>query len=99
MLEHLQDILRHTFAFMQVAQTFVGVEQHVEFVSGAIRNVDDQVGIHHVVDERNVFVADALDVVLAVTVLEHGRALQRFDSTNCGAEQILQAIASSDGAR
>ena len=99
MLEHLQDVLRYTFAFMQIAQTFVGVEQHVEFVSSAIRNVDDQIGIHHVVDERNVFVADALDVVLAITVLEHGRALQRFDSTNCGAEQILQAIARGDCAR
>ena len=96
MLEHLQDVLRHTFAFMQIAQTFVGVEQHVEFVSGAIRNVDHQIGIQHVVDERNVFVADALDVVLAVAVLEHRRALERLDGDH--ARQPVHRAAQLAGA-
>ena len=49
-------------------------------------------------NERNVFVADALDVVFAVAVLQHGRTLERFHRANGCAEQILQAIAGGDGA-
>ena len=37
------------------------------------------VGVHHVVDQRDVLVADPLDVVLAEAVAEHRRALERLD--------------------
>ena len=47
----------------------VGVEQHVELVGRAIADRRDDVGVHHVVDQRDVLVADALDVVLAEPVL------------------------------
>jgi hypothetical protein len=46
------------------------VEQHVEPVGVAIAHVDDDVRVHHVVDQRHVLVADPLDVVLAESVAQ-----------------------------
>ena len=71
--------LRHQPAVGEVAETVVGVEHHVQLVGGPVADRDDDVGVHHVVDQRDVLVADALDVVLAEAVLQHRRALQRLD--------------------
>ena len=68
----------------EVGAAGVGVEQHVELVGGAIADADDDVGVHHVVDQRDVLVADALDVVLAEAVLQHRRALERLDGDGRG---------------
>ena len=64
----------------QIGPARLGVEQQVELVADPVGDRDDEVRVHHVVDQRDVLVADALDVVLAIAVLEHGRALKRLDS-------------------
>ena len=56
-------------------------EQQIERIARRIRHRDHDVGIHDVVDEWNVLVADALDVVLAVAVAEHGRAFGASTAT------------------
>ena len=82
----------------QVAEAVVGVEQHVELVGGPVADGHDDVGVHHVVDQRDVLVADALDVVLAEAVLEHRRALERLDGDDPGAVVVLQPVAGGDRA-
>ena len=72
------------------------IEEHVEFVGGTIGDADNNIGVHHVVNQRDVLVTDALDVVFAKTVLEHCRALKCFDGNNLSSVQILQAIAGSN---
>ena len=59
---------------------------------------DHDVGVHHVVDQRNVLVADALDIVLAIAVVEHGRAFQRLDGGDLRAVPRLEIIAGGNGA-
>ncbi len=51
------------------------------------------VGVHDVVDERDVLVADALDVVVAVPVVEHGRAFEGFHGHDPGAVTLLEVVA------
>ena len=58
--------------------TLAGREEHRQLVGGPVGDPGHQVGVHHVVDERDVLVADALDVVLAEPVGQHRRALQRL---------------------
>jgi hypothetical protein len=50
------------------------------------------------VDQRDVLVADALDVVLAEAVLEHRRALERLDGDDLGAVLLLEVVAGGDRA-
>ena len=47
----------------QIVTANIGVEQQVEAVGRGLGNRRDEVGVHHVVDERHVLVADALDIV------------------------------------
>src|SRR3984893_8331216 len=54
-------------------------EQLIEAVARRVRYGDDGIGVHDVVDQRNVLVADALDVVRAVPVAQQGGAFERFD--------------------
>ena len=82
----------------QVGAAGVGVEQHVELVGGSIAHGDDDVGVHDVVDERHVLVADALDVVLAEAVLEQRRALQGLGGHDARPVALLQPVAGADGA-
>ena len=77
----------------QVVTTSRGIEQHVEFIGYTIGNRSDDVGVHHVMNEWNVLVADALNVVLAETVLEHGWALKRFNGNDLGSVLIFQMVA------
>jgi len=44
-----------------------------------------------------VFVANALNVVFAITVLKHRRAFQRLDGSNLHSERLFQVIARGDG--
>ena len=55
------------------------------------------IGVRHVVDQRNVLVADSLDVVLAESVFEHGRAFERLHRDDVRAEVVLQPISCCDG--
>ena len=63
-----------------------------------VRDGDHDVGGHHVVDERDVLVADALDVVLAEAVLEQRRALERLDGDDQRPEPLLEVVAGADRA-
>ena len=76
----------------------IAAEEQVERVARAIRHADHDVGVHDVVDQRDVLVADALDVVLAIAVLEHGRTFQRLDGDDLRAVPLLQIIAGGDRA-
>ena len=78
------------------AEPIVAGEHHLEVVGGSVADRDDDVGVHHVVDQRDVLVADALDVVLAEAVGEHRRALQRLDGHDPGAVVVLQPVAGGD---
>jgi hypothetical protein len=49
------------------------------------------------VDQRDVLVADALDVVLTEAVLQHRRALERLHGDDAGAVLLLEAVPRRDG--
>ena len=49
-------------------------------------------------NERNVFVTNALNVVLAVTVLQHCWALKRLNRNDFGSVFILETITGCNGA-
>ena len=74
------------------------VEQNVERVGAHVADRHDVVGVHHVVDQRDVLVAYALDVVLAVAVLQQGGALQRLGGHDPAAVVVLEVVARAQGA-
>ncbi len=74
-------------------------EQLIEAVACRVRYGDDGIGVHDVVDQRDVLVADALDVVLAVAVAQHGRAFERFDGGNRRPVPGFEMIAGGDRPR
>ena len=76
-----------------VGAAYVGVEDGVEPVGGLVADADHEIGIHHVVDQRHMLVADALDVVLAITVVEQRRAFDGLDHGDLGAVLGLEVIA------
>ena len=53
-------------------------------------------GVGDVVDQRDVLVADALDVVLTETVVEHRRAFERLDRHDLRSVFVLQVVACSE---
>ena len=77
----------------KIGLALAAVEQQVEGVRALIGDADHQVAVHDVVDERHVLVADALDVVRAVAVVEQGRAFDRFDHRDARAQGLLQVVA------
>src|SRR5262249_60037850 len=81
----------------QISPPDISPEQHIERISCQIRYAYDNVRVHHVVNERNVLVANALDVVLAVSIAQHGGALERLDSNDLAAVAQFQIIAGGDG--
>ena len=67
-------------------------------VGGPVTDGGDDVGVVDIVDERDVLVAYALDVVLAEAVVEHRRAFERLDGDDPGAVIVLQAVTGAQGA-
>src|SRR3954469_15840618 len=82
----------------EIAPAGIAAEEQVEPIARCVRDADHQVGVHDVVDERDVLVPDALDIVLAIAVLEHGRAFERLDGGDLRAVALLQEVAGRDGA-
>ena len=82
----------------QVGAPGIAAEEQVERVARVVRHADHDVGVHHVVDQRDVLVADALDVVLAIAVLEHGRTFERLDGGDLRAVPLLELVAGGDRA-
>jgi len=80
-------------AFGQEGAPLGGVEQHVDRIGRGVGDADDEIAVHHVLDQRDVLVADALDVVGAVAVVEHGRALGRLDRDDLRPKGRLQVVA------
>ena len=76
----------------------IGVEQGVERVGRTVADRDDVVGVHHVVDQRDVLVADALNVVVTEAVLQHRRTLERFDRHDPAAVGVLEIVAGAERA-
>ena len=72
------------------------VEQRVQPVAIAVRDADHGVGVHHVLDQRDVLVADPLDVVGPVAVIEHGRAFERLDRDDPRAVRLLHMISGAE---
>src|SRR6266511_2125812 len=81
----------------QVAASGIAAEKQIERIAGQIGHADDEVGIHDVVDQRDVLVPDALDVVLAVSIAEHGRAFDGLGRGDLGAVPRFQVVAGRDG--
>ena len=77
----------------QIRATHIGVEQRIQLVATRIRDAGDRVGVHDVLNQRNVLITDALDVVRTVAVIEHGRALSRLDGNDAGAVFGLEVVA------
>src|SRR5271166_4344043 len=59
----------------QITASDITPEQGIERIAGEIGHADHHVGVHHVVNKRNMLVADALDVMRPVSVAQHGRTL------------------------
>src|SRR5262249_38713999 len=70
------------------------VEGKVQTIGVAVRNSDHSVGVHHIMDERNVLVPDALDVVLAIAVLQHCRTFESLDGRDRRPAAFLEIVAS-----
>src|SRR6185503_5820428 len=83
----------------EVTATTFAAEQQVERIAGGIRYADNDIRIHDVVDQRDMLVADPLDVVLAMAVVEHGRAFNRLHRGNLAAVQRLEAITGAERSR
>ena len=66
--ERARQLRRHAQPPRQIVAARVGVEHGIEPVGRLVADADHQIGVHDVVDQRHVLVADALDVVLAVAV-------------------------------
>ncbi len=97
-LKRRHDVGGHALRPGEVLAPGVGVEEGVEFVGRLVGDRHHDVGVHHVVDDRDVLVADALDVVLAESVLEHRRAFEGFDGDDLRAVLLLQPVAGGDRA-
>jgi len=80
----------------EICPSGLGVERQIQLIGCLIGDTDDDVGVRDVVDQWDVLVADALNVVLAVPVLEHRRAFQGFDSHNLGPVLLLESVAGGD---
>ena len=98
-LERAQQRRLDSQPFRHVGTADVGVEYRVEPVRRLVRNADHHVGVHDVVNERHMLVADALDVVLAVAVHEQRRALDGFHHRNPRAVPRLEIIAGRQRSR
>ena len=85
-----------TPARSQIVQTCSSVEHEPQVVRGTIRHGDHKVGVHDVVDQGDVFVADPLDVVLAEPVVEHGGTFERFNGDGLGSQVFLQVVTRTD---
>ena len=96
MLQGVDNILWNVLALHQVVTTCRSVEQHIEFIGCTVGNCGNDVGVHHVMNERNVLVADSLNVVLAKTVFQHGWALKGFDRNNFCSVLIFQMVTSTN---
>ena len=83
-------------ALHQVVASCRSIEQHIEFVGCAVGNRGNDIGIHYVVNERNVLVANSLNVVLAKSVFQHGWALKGLNSNDLRSVLIFQMVASTN---
>ena len=89
-------LLRHPAPLGEVGVADLGVEEDAQLVGRPVGDRQRHVRGHHVVDQRDVLVADALDVVLAEPVAEHRRTLERLDRDGQGARLLLEVIAGAD---
>jgi len=74
----LNELIGEAEGFLQVLLAVGGVEQAEQSLAVLVVDVDDHVGVSHIVDPGDVLVADAFDAVAAEAVLKDGRALERF---------------------
>src|SRR5579885_248727 len=88
-----------TAAVREIALTRIAVEQQIERIRAAVRDTDHDVRVQDIVNERDVLVADALDVVLAIAVHEHGRTFHGLHGDDLRAELRLQIIAGAQRPR
>ena len=82
----------------EVFATGFGVIEGEGVVGGFVGERQDEVGVHDVVNEWDVFVADALDVVIAEAVVAERRAFEGFDGDGLGSVCFFEEVASADGA-
>ena len=84
----------------QVIQARRVVEQPQQALGVLVVDVDDQIGVLHIVDPGDVLVADALDPVVAEAVFQDGGTLQRLAHRQLqGGVDLLEVIPAADGAR
>ena len=76
------------------------VKQPQQPLGVLVVDVDDHVGVLHIVDPGDVFVADALDAVVAEAVFQNGGALKGLAHRQLQAGvDLLEVVAAADGAR
>ena len=88
-----------TMSLCQILLTCRRIEQHIEFIGCFVGDPNNNIGIHHIMNKRNVLVTNALNVVFTKTVFQHGGTLKCFNSNNGSSVNIFEAIASSNCAR
>ena len=91
--ELLDLLVRHAKG-LQVLLTLLAVEQSQQALGVLVVDGNGHVGVLHVMDPRNVLVADTLDAVAAEAVVQNGRALQGLaDGELHAGIALLQQIA------
>lgn len=94
-----QSLLRHP-GLPQVVMARRVVKQPQQPLGVLVIDVDDHVGVLHIVDPGDVFVADALDAVVAEAVFQNGGALEGLAHRQLQAGvDLLEVVAAADGAR
>ena len=94
-----QSLLRHP-GLPQVVMARRVVKQPQQPLGVLVVDVDDHVGVLHIVDPGDVFVADALDAVVAEAVFQNGGALKGLAHRQLQAGvDLLEVVAAADGAR
>ena len=96
----LQGLGVHTGLLGQIPQALLLGEEPQQPLGVLVVDVDDHVGVLHVVNPGDVLVADALNAVVAEAVVQDGGALEGLAHRQLHAGvDLLQVVAAADGAR
>ncbi len=88
-----QLLLPETRTAAQIVAADRRIEQQIKTVARPVGHADDEIRIHHIVDQWHMLVADTLNVVIPVTVVEQCRTFQRLDDADIGAKRVFEVVA------
>ncbi|MNM92147.1 hypothetical protein D3C81_1044690 [compost metagenome] len=95
----IEQVRVEVLPLMQIGSAGCRVEEQVQCIAAVVRYADHDVGVHHVVNQGDMLVADALDVVFAIAVREHRGAFERLHRSDARAVAGFQQVPRGKRAR